>query len=58
MNVENEQDRTTPQPENAAEDNPIAAFERVWKIAEKVTLSLSLALVIGTIGYLSVWALA
>ncbi|MCL6549123.1 MAG: hypothetical protein K6T30_09480 [Alicyclobacillus sp.] len=43
---------------DTADTNPIAAFERVWRIAEKVTLSVSLMLVIGTIGYLSVWALA
>lgn len=38
--------------------NPIAAFNRVWRVAERITMSLSILLVFGTIGYLSLRALA
>ncbi|MCF8563439.1 hypothetical protein LLE49_01600 [Alicyclobacillus tolerans] len=38
--------------------NPIVSFTRVWRIVERVTVTFSVLLVIGTIGYLSVYALA
>ncbi len=38
--------------------SPIAKFRRVWMIAEKVSVSVSILLVICTIGYLSMHALA
>jgi hypothetical protein len=34
--------------------NPIKVLERVWSILETVTLTGSVLLVIGTVGYLSV----
>ncbi|MCL6446309.1 MAG: hypothetical protein K6T83_23165 [Alicyclobacillus sp.] len=33
--------------------NPVATFIRFWQIVEKVTMSVSLALVFGTLGYVS-----
>lgn len=38
--------------------NPIAKFDFVWRIAERVSVSLSILLVLGTVGYLSVHVLA
>ncbi|WP_157076311.1 hypothetical protein [Alicyclobacillus kakegawensis] len=38
--------------------NPLVSFERFWKIAEKITLVCSFALVFGTVGYVSLHALA
>lgn len=37
--------------------NPIAAFQRVWRIVERVTMTISVLLVAGTVGYLSLHAL-
>ncbi|WP_156039987.1 hypothetical protein [Alicyclobacillus macrosporangiidus] len=33
--------------------NPIAVLEKVWRIAERVTVTLASLLVIGTAGYVS-----
>lgn len=38
--------------------SPIAKLQRVWMIAEKVSVSASILLVVCTIGYLSMHALA
>lgn len=37
--------------------SPFVKLTRVWKVAEKVSVSLSILLVLGTLGYLSVHAL-
>lgn len=50
-------DAQTPKPEDDSR-SPIVKFTRVWLVAEKISVSLSILLVICTIGYLSVHALA
>lgn len=37
--------------------NPIVAFQRVWRIVERVAMTVSALLVAGTVGYLSLHAL-
>ncbi|MDQ0191021.1 hypothetical protein JI721_14680 [Alicyclobacillus cycloheptanicus] len=44
-------------PEEAAVKNPLSKLVRVWKVAERISVSLSILLVLGTVGYLSVHAL-
>lgn len=38
--------------------NPLAGFEKVWRIAERVTVTTALVVVFGTIGFVSIHALA
>lgn len=38
--------------------NPIVAFQRVWRVVEKVTMTISVLVVVATVGYLSVHVLA
>lgn len=37
----------------AAEKNPIDSFLRIWRLMERVAMSLSIGLVAGTVGYIS-----
>lgn len=39
-------------------NNPIATFNRAWKIAERVFTAIALTLVAGTLGFVSVHILA
>gem|GEM_PF-5109573 len=38
--------------------NPVQSFLQVWKVFEKLAVLFSAALVIGTVGYVSIYALA
>lgn len=37
--------------------NPIVSFQRAWRIVERVAMTVSVLLVAGTVGYLSLHAL-
>lgn len=38
--------------------NPLVSFERVWHVAERITMTTALIVVFGTMGFVSVHALA
>lgn len=44
--------------EHAESPNPVAHFSKAWRILERIAVSLSLVVVLGTIGYVSIYKLA